>query len=115
MLNLKQPSVMKDYNHGMGSVDVFDAKSAAYKVRRKSRKYWKALFYDYLEIAAVNSFILFQLYRMTHPGDIDRPLQYDHEEYRVNLVRQFGNMTADSPVPLYQQCGVQDLPPRSCC
>ena len=108
VLALKQPKAIHDYNHGMGGVDVFDSKCAAYKVRRKSRKYWKALFYDYLEIACVNSFILFEQYRKAHPDTIKRVRSYDPEDFRTFLVRQLGGIAEDATVPLYRARGVQD-------
>ena len=105
VLTIRQPKAISDYNHGMGGVDTFDSRCAAYKVRRKSRKYWKALFYDFLEIASVNSFILFREYCRLHPDAVPRSATYDHEEFRVQLTRQLGGLNADSPVPLYRQPG----------
>ena len=108
VLQLRQPKTIHDYNHGMGGVDAFDSRSAAYRIRRKSRKYWKALLYDFIEIACVNNYILFEQYCQDHAEEIQRIRTYDHEEFRVFLIRQLGGLAADAPVPLYHQRGVQD-------
>ena len=101
VLQLRQPKAIHDYNHGMGGVDAFDSRSAAYRIRRKSRKYWKALLYDFIEIACVNSYILFEQYRQDHAEEIQRIRTYDHEEFRVFLIRQLGGLAADAPSPHY--------------
>ena len=85
----------------MGGIDVCDVKCTAYKVCRKSRKFWKALFYDYLEIASVNSFILFSQYRKQNPNCIERISSYDYKEFRVSLMRQLGSLNVNAAVPLY--------------
>ena len=105
VVHLKQPRAIHDYNHGMGGVDTFDSMCASYKVSRRSKKYWKAMFYDFLEIASVNSMILFQLYRRNHANAIPRSATYDHMEFRVALVRQLGSIARNAPVPLYQPTG----------
>ena len=50
------PEIIKDYNSGMGGVDLFDQKTAAYKLHRKSSggRYYLRLFYDLIDISIVN-------------------------------------------------------------
>ena len=60
---------------GGGGVDVFDQHVAAYRMLRKSNKYWKTIAIDQLKIAVVNSYILFSLF---YAGNSDRPKSYDH-------------------------------------
>eukprot|EP00117_Sycon_ciliatum_P009569 scpid91619/ scgid11809/ PiggyBac transposable element-derived protein 4 len=81
-VDIKTPQVVNEYNQGMGVVDVFDQRCTPYRVSRKSRKFWKAIFFDYLEISCVNSMVLFESYRSEHP-EIQRNVTYDHEEFRV--------------------------------
>ena len=100
VLEVKMSNVVQDYNHGMGGIDVFDQRCTPYRMCRKSRKFWKAVFFDFIEIAAVNSMILFEAYRATHP-ELNRPASYDHEEFRVALTRQLGSIEDDAPVPIY--------------
>ena len=47
---------MKDYNSGMGGVDLLDQKTAAYKLDRRSSggRYYLKLFFDLMDISVVN-------------------------------------------------------------
>ena len=71
--NIRQPKSIRDCNAHMGGVDRFDQRAAAYRVLRRTRKYWKSIFLDMLDVAAVNSFLLFQLYRSQNPGAYQDP------------------------------------------
>ena len=64
-LELRQPKCIHDYNKKMGGVDSFDQQAAAYRALRRTRKYWKSIFLDIIDVAAVNSFIMFEIAR-TH-------------------------------------------------
>ena len=97
-LQVQQPFVVKDYNSGMGGVDVFDQQCVTLRIRRKSHKYWKALFYDFIEVATVNSFILFNEFRRVNPGVLPRKRTYSHEDFRVALFQQLGQCPPDAPV-----------------
>ena len=54
------PQVIKDYNSGMGGVDLLDQKTAAYKLDHKSSggRYYLRLLYDLMDISVVNSQII---------------------------------------------------------
>ncbi|CAI6355118.1 unnamed protein product [Macrosiphum euphorbiae] len=54
------PDVLICYNNNMNNVDVFDQLKAAYGMNRKSRKWWHRLFFHFIDMAIVNSFILHQ-------------------------------------------------------
>lgn len=54
------PDVLISYNNNMNNVDVFDQLKAAYGMNRKSRKWWHRLFFHFIDMAIVNSFILHQ-------------------------------------------------------
>ena len=45
--------------------------------------------------------ILFNKYRQQRP-EIQRAASYDHEEFRVSLMRQLGSMAVDEPTPLFR-------------
>ncbi|KAF0758339.1 piggyBac transposable element-derived protein 4-like [Aphis craccivora] len=54
------PDVLISYNNNMNNVDVFDQLKAAYGMNRKSRKWWHRVFFHFIDMAIINSFILHQ-------------------------------------------------------
>lgn len=56
------PEVIKDYNSGMGGVDLLDQRTAAYKLDRKSSggRYYLRLFFDLMDMSVVNSHVVYK-------------------------------------------------------
>ena len=56
------PEIIKDYNSGMGGVDLLDQKTAAYKLDSKPSGgcYYLRLFFDLMDISVVNSHIIYK-------------------------------------------------------
>ena len=56
------PSIVKEYNNGVGGVDLLDQRTAVYKVDRKSSsgRYYLRLFFDLMDIAVVNSHVVYK-------------------------------------------------------
>ena len=56
------PSVVKEYNNGMGGVDLLDQRMADYKLDRKSShgRYYLRLFFDLMDIAVVNFHVVYK-------------------------------------------------------
>ena len=98
-LNIRQPTCVRDYNKNMGGVDTFDQRAAAYRTLRRTNKYWKSIFLDNIDIVAVNSFLLFQLFRQQNPGVIERPRQYRRRHFHSNLIRQLAKIDVNAPPP----------------
>ncbi len=71
-----KPLVIHEYNLSMNGVDKADQYTTYYSFVRKSKKWWRKLFFWLFELAAVNSYIL---YKITAP----RPST--HLEYRRRL------------------------------
>ena len=69
---VKQPQIFKTYNMKMNAVDRSDQILSAFSTRRKCVRWWKTSFFHLIDIAVVNSFILFQAHRATHT-EIERP------------------------------------------
>ena len=62
------PGIVKRYNHGMGGVDLLDQRVAAYRYDRKSKtRYYLRMFFDLMDMALVNSYVL---YNLMYPGKL---------------------------------------------
>ena len=54
------PQVVKDYNAHMGGVDTHDMLRQIYGIHRKNIKWWHRIFFGLLDMAIVNSFLVFR-------------------------------------------------------
>jgi len=74
------PSIVKNYNKNMGFVDKLDHLKKLYEVDRQSQKWWHRIFFYFLDVALVNSYICF------------RELQPENKlrlkEYRLEVARE---------------------------
>ena len=69
------PNIVKLYNNSMGGVDLMDQKTAAYRLGRKSKfRFYLRIFFDLLDVALVNAFIVFQSLRPTSLSLLDYKL-----------------------------------------
>lgn len=57
---IQQPRAIASYNQYMNAVDCSDQLLATNNVNRESMRWWKALFFQLIDIAVVNSFLLFR-------------------------------------------------------
>ena len=76
----QKPVVVDRYNQHMGGVDKADQYSAYYSFSKRSVKWWKKLMFWLLEVAIVNSYILYK-------ATVDNPLS--HSNYRWKLILGF--------------------------
>ncbi|KAK0044836.1 PiggyBac transposable element-derived protein 2 [Biomphalaria pfeifferi] len=53
-------AAVTEYNANMGGVDLFDMLAGLYRVDHKSRKWYRRIFYWALNVACVNSWILYR-------------------------------------------------------
>ena len=85
-----QPKAISNYNKYMNAVDRSDQILATNNVLRKCMRWWKTLFFHLIDIAIVNSFILFKEHQANKPGEkaLRRPGDYSLSSFREEIVRQ---------------------------
>ena len=73
-----------------------------YNTLRKTNKWWKTLFYHFLDIACVNAFILFEDFRKKHADipELQRPDRYGQLDFTTELIRQLADLDVHADVPL---------------
>jgi len=73
--NAIKPAIEGDYNCHMGHVDNADMMANSYTAGRQTWKWTKKLFFHLLDLAVVNSYILFHVVgRKSHTEIFDSPL-----------------------------------------
>ena len=87
-----------------------DQRAAAYRVLQRTKKYWKSIFLDMIDVVVVNSYLLFSAWLAQNPAALDRPRNYDHEEFRIQLIHQLCKITPDAPPPAYHPPGAPQHP-----
>ena len=94
----------------MSGVDKLDQLIGKYNCIRKTTRYWKTLFYHFLDIARVNSYILFQDWRKRNStmDDLKRQARYAQQDFTIELIKQLGKITDHSNIPLYTRTHVSD-------
>ena len=68
-----------------------------------SCQYWKTLSFHFLDIAQVNSYILFQDWRKRHSDapKLVRPQKYLQFDFTIELIRQPGDISETDDIPVY--------------
>ena len=77
----QKPTVVDSYNHNMNGVDIADQHSVYYSFQRKTRKWWRKVFFWLMEATVVNSYVLYQQ-SVTAAGDRPR----SHLTYRREVL-----------------------------
>ena len=57
---VNKPAVVNSYNHNMNGVDVADQLTVFYSFVRKTRKWWRKLFFYLMEVSVVNNYLLYR-------------------------------------------------------
>ena len=96
-----KPSAIFDYNKFMGGVDISDKQICHYASERSTRRYWKKIFQNLLDISVLNSWIIFCL----HSGR-----KMDRDKYLIEVVEALceGHERVPTPQP------VEQLPAQHC-
>ena len=103
-LFVRQPTVVSEYNQFMSDVDKSDQLIGKYNSLRRTNRFWKTLFYHFLDIAKVNAYILFQEWRKLNPdiAELQRPARYGQLEFTVELMKQLANLSDSERIPTYE-------------
>ena len=89
-----QPKTVSNYNKYMNAVDRSDQILATNNVLHKCMRWWKTLFFHLIDIAVVNSYILFKKHQAKNPDEeaLRRPRDYLLSSFREEIVRQSTKM-----------------------
>ena len=82
-INIPCPLPIIQYNNNMGGVDLLDQKRSYYGIGRSSRKWWKYIFKFVMNVAIINSHILYDL-----SNKPSKPKQNTQLNFRINLIKQ---------------------------
>ena len=66
-VDVERPVIITDYNKNMGGVDHMDQMITYYSVGRKTIKWYRRIFLRILDMALVNSYILYNLCHREKP------------------------------------------------
>lgn len=93
---INKPTMIQCYNMKMGGVDRCDQRLAYYSLNRKSKKWWKKVFFRLFEMAIVNSLILF-----THKHPEAQKKRRSHKMFRQMLVHELVQPLFDQKAESY--------------
>ena len=110
---VSQPRAISNYNKYMNAVDRSDQILATNNVNRKCMRWWKTLFFHLIDIAVVNSFLLFKEHQTKFPDNVDlhRPSHFSLSDFREEIVRQLCNLPECDVPPVLSS--VKPAPPSS--
>lgn len=57
---IQKPLMISKYNTHMGGVDLCDQLLSSYSMQRKSKKWWKKVFYRLIELSVLNSLVIYK-------------------------------------------------------
>ena len=108
---VKQPKIFKTYNMKMNAVDRSDQILYAFSNQRKCVRWCKTLFFHLIDIAVVNSFILFQARRAEHT-EIERPAGFSQCDFRDEIVQEICGFEGYGDPPSYNSGRQRAQPPE---
>ena len=87
---VSKPAVVNSYNHSMNGVDIADQLTVFYSFVRKTRKWWKKLFFYFVEVSVVNSYLVYK-------HSISQP--QTHLGYRRTIAEQVAKLSLHHAPP----------------
>ncbi len=100
---IRRPKCIEDYNQYMNGVDKSDQLISRYCVLIKSWRWWKTLFFHLIDMACVNSYIIFKAMQALFPDNpmLQRPNSYGQLEFREEIVRGLAGIVENEEPPKY--------------
>ena len=101
---VRQPQAIASHNTNINALNHSDQILATSNVLRKCSRWWKVLFFHFIDIAVVNSFILFREHQVEFPDveELRRTAEYSLVHFREEIVRQLCGFPEYSDPPLVQ-------------
>ena len=87
---VSKPAVVNCYNHSMNGGDVADQLTVFYSFVCKTKKWWRKLFFYFLEVSVVNSYLIYKQ-TISHPRN--------HLGYRREIVEQIAKLYIQQAPP----------------
>lgn len=121
------PISIKDYNNNMAGVDLFDQKASYYGIQLSSRRWYMKIFFHFLEIAVINSYIIYTkicqdkdkkpMSHLLFRKEIIRELVYDlRESLKVPSTEKKKSNKRKSEEVLkienFSSCKLEKIPPQ---
>ena len=95
-VTVRRPMAIREYNKHMGGVDLSDQLTSKYGVLQKVNRWWKTLFLHMIDIAVVNSYIMFNAIRKNYGNnELKRMKSYDQLTFREELVKELTSYGID--------------------
>ena len=85
-----KPSVVNKYNHNMNGVDIADQLTVFYSFVRKTKKWWRKLFFYFQEVSVVNSYIVYK-------QSVAQP--FSHLGFRRAIIEKVANLSLQQAPP----------------
>ena len=98
---VQQPQIFQTYNLKMNAVDRSDQILSTFNIQRKCLRWWKTMFFHLIDMAVVNSYILFLEHMANYPDEIERPAGYTQCDFRDELVREICGLPEYGDPPLH--------------
>lgn len=110
-INLPQPTIIGDYNKGMGGTDLIDQRCSYYRFDHRTTKWPHRLLFHFNSVAVVNSYILWKESKPLECKDVTQ------KQFMIDLMKELAEyvdeveVQAETGLPLREQ--VPDLRRRS--
>ena len=100
------PIMLMKYNKSMGGVDKSDQYISYHNILRKTSKYWKTCFYHLVDIAVVNSHILYNWIQVENGEKVLSVNQF-RDALILQIITTYGNQIQPTGKPRFRSCKVQ--------